>query len=261
MSDKPDNTDSRTDGISNTNKSRRKVLKKAGVAGGAAAVAAWTKPSLNSVVLPAHAQTTGPLTLGGITSEPPIAANPSFRNQSIAGRALEVLIPQARAGVAPFDENCEAFTINGTDNYSHCITLTFDEAVPNTGFSLTLTGPDVYYNYCYTYYYYYAFYEGVVNFGGSVNGTLVGQDFEVSLGDLDINGTVAEDFQTASGVVIQTAGGFRRLGHDATGTEGFCDNGYGAYWSATLDGASCSPGSGASGADGRTIVVDPLCNE
>ena len=245
MSDKPTKL---------TNKSRRKVLQKAGVAGGAAAVAAWTKPTLNSVVIPAHAQTTGPQTLGGATSTQPISSVSNSRNQSIAGRALDALIPEAQAGLSGFSGNCGLFTVNGPDDYTHCITLTIDEMTPGSGFSFDLTGPDIYYGYCrydtsYTYYY------GVTNLTGSTTGTLNGLGFTVSIGDFEFVGTVADDFSSASGTVEQVSGPSRSVGNFSQGSSAFCSTGYGAYWSVNLDGSSCNLGAGVSRSSGRDIII------
>ena len=245
MSDKPTKI---------SNKSRRRVLQKAGVAGGAAAVTAWTKPSLNSVILPAHAQTSppAPMALGGATSNTPLTSISGSGNQSIASRALDALIPEAHAGLSPFSGNCGVFTINGPDDYTHCIALTFDEMAPNSGFSFDLTGPDVYYGYCY-YGTNYTYYEGVANFTGSDSGTLTGQDFVVTIGDFEFSGTVADDFESASGIVVQTSGNRKQVGNFSGGSFSSCETGYGAYWSVDLTSSNCSLGAGAANS-GRTIV-------
>ena len=236
-----------------TNKGRRKVLQKVGVASGVAATTAWTKPTLNSVLLPAHAQMSIAMPLNGSSSSSPFASTNSSKNQSIASRALDALVPKAEAQ-SGFGGTCGAFTQNGPDDYRHCIELTFDENAPSTGFMLDLTGPDVYYNICkigksYTYY------EGVANFSGSTNGTLVGQDFTVSVGDCEFKGTVADDFQSASGTLVKNGDFSFSTGSKNNGSVAFCSSGYGAYWAVTA-GGECSPGAGAAMSGGRTIELD-----
>jgi hypothetical protein len=233
-----------------TNKNRRKVLKTVGVAGSAAAVTAWTKPSLNAIVSPAHAQMSnpGPTVLNGSSSTTP---TPIVMNQqpmqSIAKQAMDTLIPEAHAGGGFGVASLVAVTENGGDDNTHCISLTFDEAAPDTDFTFTLTGPTLYVEYCYyssgTAYYGYS-----TSFSGMQSGTLNGQEFSIDIGRLGISGTVADDFEAASGVITLESSlpGSSAIGSSRAGNYARISTGYGAYWNVTLTGGDCDPGAGVS---------------
>jgi len=240
-----------------TNKHRRKILQKAGVAGGAAAVTAWTKPSLNAIVSPAHAQMSEEvmvMPLGGQTSTSPDIVLNNSSKQSIASKALNTLVPKAHAGAdGPFEFPCPAFTENGADDNTHCIALTFDEAAPDTAFTLDLTGPDVYYGYCF-YSGTEVYYAGFVNFSGMASGSLDGQDFTVTIGNVELTGTVDDEFESAAGFIRLSGGLDENIGSFPGGNFARCNTGYGAYWNVALDGSSCNPGSGVS--TPNTLVVD-----
>lgn len=246
-----------------TNSTRRKVLKTAGVAGVAAG--AWHKPVINSVVSPAHAQTSvvtaiEPVILGGASSYS--SADIRLKQnkfESFASRTRDLLTPPAHAGVEPvngLDGNCAAFDASGTQtDYTHCVTLTFpDGDDPNGQVQVDLVGPDVFYDYsfCYdsqtsTYYF-----DGQINFSGSGTGTLSNGTFSVPVGSgenaVTINGMVDEAFEMANGTMIFN--GTERLdivtNFNVNYTTSYCEIGYGAFWSADLTGAgSCTIGSGA----------------
>jgi hypothetical protein len=70
-------------------KGRRKALKALAAGGGAAVLSKWSKPVIESVVLPAHAQATGPFT-GNFAGA--LVARVLSRNW------LDTLVPQAVAG-------------------------------------------------------------------------------------------------------------------------------------------------------------------
>ena len=244
-----------------TNKNRRKVLKTVGVAGSAAAVTAWTKPSLNAIVTPAHAQMspTGPTVLNGSSSTSPVVMNQQ-PVQSLAKQAIDTLIPEAHAGADGMGfSSLRAVTENGSDDYTHCISLTFDEAAPDADFTLSLTGPTVYVDFCY-YYSGVSYYGYSTNLSGMQSGTLNGRDFSISLGILGISGTVNDDFEAANGVISlesqlpgnSTIGSFRASNNVRLST------GYSAYWNVTLVGAECAPAPGVS-SDATIAVVGYSC--
>lgn len=241
-----------------TNKQRRAVLKTAGVAG--AAAGAWHKPVLNAVVSPAHAQTSvvemvEPIVVAGASSaEVTDVSLPKSAFHNFAKNSVDALIPTAHAGVeeSPVARPCAAFG-RFNDDYTHCIELTFPEGENLSGpVEVSLTGPDVYYDYqcAYSNTYYY---RGVVNFSGMASATLADGSFTVMIGDVELSGTVDEAFEQAAGTMIYT-GDSRTFGLDGNNPY-YCTDGdsAGAFWNATLDGGECAIGSGPGG----DIALDP----
>jgi len=83
-------------------RTRRKLLQSALLGGAAATFYAaperWTRPVIESVSLPAHAQTSpmlgeGPWTGGGAS----MTMTAPFRNRNLAGRIVDTLVPRANA--------------------------------------------------------------------------------------------------------------------------------------------------------------------
>jgi len=117
------------EGESNASDSRRKavrnILAGSGLALGAASTDSWVAPVVNSVVAPAHAQTSAPIVLAGNASLTPAAP------RGVANSVLDFLVPAAHAGAAPVGMN-----FGGA-----CIIITFSSP---TAFSLSVqltTGP------------------------------------------------------------------------------------------------------------------------
>ena len=261
-----------------TNKKRRKVLKTAGVAGGAIAVSQWHKPVLDSVITPAHAQTTTGMSdddnTGDGADEPDDTVDPTIligassagsdeagyidagQNSNIASKVADMLISSAQATVGDTPESIWSGFVNDVNDYQHCITLTIPGETPPTSVEVSLQGPDIYYDYSfesemsgYTYYYYSD------NFSGSdtVALTAVDDDFEFAaiINEVEVCGTIDSTLTNASGVLLLTnSNGINGFGVD--GGEFNFDyspdalSGYGAYWSIT-DGGSCSAGDGVAG--------------
>jgi len=239
------------------NNSRRRVLKKAGVATSVVAASAWVKPSLNSVILPAHAQTSMVVMMGGATATDPSASINQSRFENIANKALDAVIPQAHAGADPSfnGDICNAFVQNGADDNTHCVSLELDQAADNAGFTLTLTGPMIYYNLCYGEFAGSVYYEGKRSFAGMTTGNLDGKDLTVSMGDLNFEGTVDDSFTSASGVLfINTRLASSSIGSSYGGNRSFCSPGYGAYWETSSEGMACVAGSGINSS--RTVYTD-----
>ena len=251
-----------------TNEKRRKVLKTAGVA--TVAAGAWHKPVLNSVITPAHAQTSEPVVMisgAGASSDIPVATFNKSNNNNLVDNAIEALVPSAHAGVtrdAPsgsLREICEAFTENNT----HCVELMFPNGDDRNGeVMVSVTGPTIYYGYQCRYYdgvsstNYYS-YQGSFQINSSDTTTMTDGNFEVVLDGVTVLGDIDETFGNASGTMIYT-GPTRsdsqfRFFSDSLGS--YCDS-YdgpsGAYWSAELGdpGGVCVIGSGPSG----NIVVN-----
>lgn len=255
-----------------TNVGRRKILKTAGSAGAVAGVAAWHKPVLNAVMTPAHAQTSDPVMMvtpisgaGSSSNNPFMVSNESGGLNNIAEKALETVFPSAHAGEDPsgdFSLSCNAFSFDSID-YRHCVTLNFPDGDDRDGMvEVTLTGPDVYYNYRCFYDSAYQF-EGVINFGDSGSVAMDDGCFSVSLGDVDVFGKINEAFDLATGTMIYT--GSKVLNTDLFNSYSSpysCGPSYGegAYWGAELGepGGSCMIGAGAP----ATFVVesDGICN-
>ena len=181
MSETPKNSQEEVSAVTSsedvTNKKRRKVLKTGGVVSGAIAAAHWHKPVLDSVVTPAHAQTTTgmddddnmgddmpmPTTLLGATSGS--SSDLAFNNQietktGIASKVVDSLIPEAHAAPVPVSSDPDEIwrgLVNDVENYQHCIELTLPAEEPPTTVDINFTGPDVYYEFDFydgTYYYY-----------------------------------------------------------------------------------------------------------
>ena len=267
------------------NKKRRKVLKTAGVAGGAIAASQWHKPVLDSVVTPAHAQTTTgmddddnmgdmgdddmpmPTTLLGATSGLP--SHTAFNNQidskaGIASKVVDSLIPEAHAGnVAPsIGEDPDLIwrgLVNDVEQYQHCIELTLPAEEPPTTVDINFTGPDVYYDYDFyngTYYY-----DNIVNFSGASMGVALtengGQfEFTTDINGLTISGSIDDTLTSAEGSVLTIGLNNIDVSNDldedraagyggAFRSESLDYEGYGAYWSTSVNG-SCTIGSGPS---------------
>lgn len=92
--------------------SRRRVLKTA-LLGGASVTAfkllpeRWTRPVVEAVSLPAHAQTS-PIVFEGPWASGASPAGPGpARQRGLGGRLLDAIVPEARAG-APLPGECEA---------------------------------------------------------------------------------------------------------------------------------------------------------
>jgi hypothetical protein len=240
-----------TTGTDKVSEKRRKVLKGAGVA--AAAGAVWHKPVLDSMVVPAHAQTTDApmqIVLAGSTGTTGIVMNGLKQEKSVLAKMADAVIPPANAAaVDPVQYICNALTDNmySGDDYTHCVSITLPEGEnPDGAFTLGLEGPDIYYNRIWgciddsTRPYYTVYYQGSVNLGGMSAGTLENRCIDVTIGDVAIKGEITEDFTSASGTIAFNSN------YPVTGT-GSCGNisdGYGAYWSVDLTGGSCSIGSG-----------------
>lgn len=257
---------------------RRKVLKVVGSTS-LAAGALWKKPVLNTVVVPAHAQTSPeppepplpPVTLGGATSlNSPFASVDSGNSQGIAGAISEALIPSAHAQTfdRTLDVVCDAFTTEPAyaqpdDDYGHCITLNIPRTADGpTSVDVTLTGPEVYdqrsgssYDYSTsirTYYYNYA-----TNFSGTSSGAPLtpvagGFEFSVNINGLQINGIISEDLQLARGTLTN------EIGRDilVRNPYYYCypASNHGAYWTADDSNLSCTYGAGV--ANDHPLVVN-----
>ena len=76
----------------------KNILAGSGVVAGAAATSQWSKPIIDAVMLPAHAQTSGPVTLVGNVSVSPTTMN---NKQPSATDVLDFFIGTANAGNAP----------------------------------------------------------------------------------------------------------------------------------------------------------------
>ena len=238
MSETPKNTQEEVSAVTSgedvTNKKRRKVLKTGGVLSGAIAAAHWHKPVLDSVVTPAHAQTTTgmsdddntgdmgdddmpmPTTLLGATSG--LASHTAFNNQiesksNIASKLVDSLIPEAHAAPVPVNSDPEDIwrgLVNDVEQYQHCIELTLPAEEPPTTVDVTLTGPDVYYGidgYAgapATYYYFYS-----NNFSGAAMGAPLTDnagefEFSVEINGLTISGSIDSTLSNAEGSAIIT---------------------------------------------------------
>ena len=246
---------------------RRKVLKTAGVATVAGA-AAWQKPMLQSMVLPAHAQTSMvsmPITLtgsSGSTSNKLALLQKENQSSSIAAKVANVLVPEANAGVQQVAGVCNALVdVDGTpDDYTHCITLSLPDGENDNGeFNITVDGPEIFYdficNISATWYY-----AGSTNFSGNGSGTLRNRQFSISIGELDITGEVSEDFSEASGQLQFTGMEFEVGTSQAPGgAEASCYSGDIAYWAVDLNGGSCSPGIGVQPYYNAEVDTDFAC--
>ena len=254
-----------------TNQKRRKVLKTAGVAGGVIAAAQWHKPALDTILLPAHAQTSvaGPTTLVGSSAGVPSVVNANQDNSvdSIASRVLDGIIPAANAGIASAGGNPISIwrgLVNDVEDYQHCVNLTLPagETSP-TSVDVSLEGPTIYYDFS-SYdsaggYYF----DQSVNFSGMSTATPLvenGGNFEFStiINGIEISGSIDSTLSSASGALIlqsrigdvDFAGGNNDQDAGYGGafrSDGAGESGYGAYW-ASGEGSSCTVGAGYSGA-------------
>jgi len=263
--------------INKTNEKRRKVLKTAGVA--TVAAGAWQKPVLNSVITPAHAQTSMPaptvvVGAGASSSTPPIVMLNRKSNNTIADRALDAVIPPAHAGVevGGVVNECSALITNDEDDNTHCVSLSFPNGEDRAGeVTVSVNGPVIYYRPQCRYYdsassqYYYS-YGGSFQINDSVTVMMDDGDFEVTLDGVTVFGSVDNEFENASGTLIYT-GPSENIGGLADGytasyyCQGF-DGEYGAYWAAELGtGSTCVVGMGAEGNGNNIVVNEDFPNE
>ena len=243
---------------------RRKVLKTASVA--TVAAGAWHKPVLNSVVTPAHAQTSAvaPLMGAGASSSTPFlnASNTiNNSNNSFAEKAIDALISPANAGLGPDVDSCLAFL----DDNTHCVSLMFPDGDNRDGMvNVTVNGPELYYGLQCIYFAYsveglvYS-YAGSLQINDSQTVQMANGVFEVNLGNVIINGTVNDAFDNANGTMLYD-GPDLSLEFD---NNGYCeqDNTVDAYWAAEIGepGGSCTVGGGAAADNGINIVVNGQC--
>ena len=94
----------------NSSENRRKLLKSIAVASGAVIAGkdlpeSWGRPVVDSVMLPAHAQTSNPLVFGGT----------SLRSSDASDFILDTLVPTANAGASlpGSDHGCATLLSNG----------------------------------------------------------------------------------------------------------------------------------------------------
>ncbi|MDZ7841918.1 MAG: hypothetical protein U5R46_14045 [Gammaproteobacteria bacterium] len=170
------NDDTRTRG-----NSRRRVLKTA-LLGGASVTAfklapeSWTRPVVEAVSLPAHAQTSlvlpdGPWAGGGNTGN---AGPGPARQRGLGGQILNAILPEARAGGSS-QPDCEAEAI-----FNICI-----ERVDADTLYVQIGFDDVFLD--------------DRNVGTAVNGGLI--TFSGSFGDWLVNGELSADGETWTGWV------------------------------------------------------------
>ena len=227
---------------------RRKLLKTSGVVGGAAAVGAWSKPMLDSVMTPAHAEMSVPVVLDGSSSSSstPITGNDNSLLNSIAEKFSNALVSDAHAGVTPsLNEISDFFYDSDSGNFSHCISVSLPSGEdPEGNIDIQLNSPDIWYQSdgsCYYSGYYY--FDSLVNFSGSASGSLANRDFSIPVGDIRIVGTVSSDYSQAAGVLYYTGSG------QNAGRFNTIYSGYGAYWEADLSGGTCTAGEGFTESD------------
>ncbi len=226
---------------------KREILKKAGIAGGVAATGAWTKPVVNSMVLPSHAATSPGAAAGGALS----MAGPSGstivlrdlkpeEREGLLARIANSVVPEANAqgALACVTPSSSArYALNS--DHQICVGLEFPEGKKVDGpVNITISAPDVSYSF-----YEYNSGETVQNFShnlsGSMSTTLNGLGFTVSIGNLDICGAVTDaDFSGASGFITTNT----QTGESAYNFVGE-ESGYGASFDA-VPGLPCSPGPG-----------------
>lgn len=125
---------------------RRKLLKTlaAGGVAGAALPATWSKPAIDSVMLPAHAQTTGPIVTGGGGSGG-TGPGPAPRN-SIGDELMDFFVNPAQAGDG-FKSFCVELQVRHSNGDPVEVTVTkycYDECdegrfYNQTGSSVSLT--------------------------------------------------------------------------------------------------------------------------
>ena len=201
--------------------------------------------------------------MAGATLEGQLGSAPMDQSGSLLTKVMDTLIPPAQAQVLNV---CDAFTDNGSDDYSHCITLTIPDGDMPTTVDVDLDGPTVYHYYScqggqpdFTYYYSYA-----DNFSGTANGVALTPDgndfaFTTTINGLQINGLIDGNLENATGELVNQTGMTIRTGQ--YGAQDFCssDTSYGAFWEADLAGAgTCSPGSGVSTSN-SVGVDDGVC--
>lgn len=158
--------------------SRRRLLKTA-LLGGASVTAfklapeSWTRPVVEAVSLPAHAQTSLTLPDGSWASVAESIGPGPARDRGLGERLLNAILPEARAGLAPLPpDGCGVFgiCIDTVDDNTIFVRIGFD------GFQLDSGNANV-----------------------SVRGGLF--TFEKSFGSLRVNGALSADGQTWEGHV------------------------------------------------------------
>lgn len=107
MNKRPTRPDHRTRSRS-THSGRRKALKVLAAGGGVAALRQWTKPVIETAVLPAHAQATGNFT-GGFAG--------ALGSQIVRNDWLDLVVPKAAAGLTVCGDDAGApICIDVVDN-------------------------------------------------------------------------------------------------------------------------------------------------
>ncbi len=208
MGDQPDNKrgilnkdDAASSSGTNDSKreDRRRALKSAMTAAGIAGVATWSKPVVESIVLPAHAETSPsePVSMSGsLTDTNTLGRAPSTGGTgNLANAVLGSVVGTAHAAVGtPPDTSTNALVA-----FDHCISLEFPNGVaPGNTVNVSISGPD---------------FDGQdiggdadVNANGSGIGTLDGDlNFTASITssnpNLTVEGCVDDDFGGAFGIV------------------------------------------------------------
>lgn len=247
--------------LSVKSKGRRAALAKAGFAGTAVAGGLWTKPIVNSLVLPAHAQTTvnGPVAIsmtGPSSNQDPVVSNHKQKGEaSLLARALDTVVsPAVAAAERPMVHGHTIslgarFANNST--FLLCVSLDFPEGnMPSGPVNVTVNGPEIYF-------YNYGGYSGIpgplgprldYQLSGSTSTNLEGpegRDFDVTFDVPSLNsdglrvvGCVTDaDFSSANGYMHVT----NSVGRNSDNT--FEQAGYGGAFS-VASGAPCTVGSG-----------------
>ena len=111
-------------------KAVRNILAGTGVVAGVASSPTWVKPAIDAIVLPAHAQTSGPLVfpkvlVGGITAGP-IVLDPTGRPKSI----LDMFVEPAYADIIEPNLENACLSMDIPDDQSFALTLTFANDEP-----------------------------------------------------------------------------------------------------------------------------------
>lgn len=113
----------------------RNILAGSGVVAGAAAAPAWVKPAIEAIVLPAHAQTSGPLVfpkvlVGNALAQPIAQLNPVQQKNSV----LDMFIDPAYAGgeysYGKVDLEGACLEMDIPDDESFLLTITFADQEP-----------------------------------------------------------------------------------------------------------------------------------
>jgi hypothetical protein len=235
-----------------TDSRRRGAIKAAGIAGGVAATGVWVKPVVESVVLPAHGQTTGEdpddgpqvSALRGPTSgsdDIVMHRGGDTGERSIAETLLEAAVPAAVAGANLPSVNVRDFF--NLPELRNCVTLEFPVGnIPSGPINVTISGPPVYsaaYNFGGSYYYPVLSYQFQGSQGGNLGGP-DGLDFDLNFGDFSVAGCITDnDFTGAVGYVYWNSG----CTPSVAVTQYYMCSDEGASFTASI-GGSCTPGSG-----------------